>query len=43
MMWGTPPPGGLNARWLAKYSEFGPVEGYVLEMVQDRRWVSIKH
>jgi len=28
---------GLNARGVAKYSDFGPIEGYVLEMVQDRR------
>jgi len=29
--------GGLNARGVAKYSKFGAIEGYVLEMVQDRR------
>jgi len=35
---GTPPPGGLNARGVAKYSDFGPIEGgrYILETVQDR-------
>jgi len=25
----------LNARWVAKYSEFGPVEGYISGTVQD--------
>ena len=25
----------LNARWMANYSDFGPVEGYISEMVQD--------
>ena len=29
--------GGLNARVVAKYSDFGPIEGYILETVQDRR------
>jgi len=28
---------GLNARGVAKYSDFGPIEGYISEMVQDRR------
>jgi len=27
---------GLNARGVAKYSDFGPVKGYILETVQDR-------
>jgi len=27
----------LNARGVAKYSDFWPIEGYILEMVQDRR------
>jgi len=27
----------LSARGVAKYSNFGPIEGYVSEMVQDRR------
>jgi len=36
-MLGTPPSGGLNARGLAKYSDFGPIVGYILETVQDRR------
>ena len=35
--------GGLNARGVAKYSDFGPIEGYISETVQDRRYVSINH
>jgi len=34
---GTPPTGALNARGVAKYGGFGPIEGYISEMVQDRR------
>jgi len=34
---GTPPAGELNARGVAKYSDFGPIEGYISEMVQDGR------
>ena len=34
---GTPPPGELNTRGVAKYSEFGPINGYISETVQDRR------
>jgi len=34
---GTPPAGGLNASGAAKYSDFGPIEGYISETVQDRR------
>ena len=34
---GTPPPGELNTRVVAKYSDFGPIEGYISETVQDRR------
>jgi len=33
----TPPTGELNTRGLAKYSDFRPIEGYILETVQDRR------
>ena len=40
---GTPPPGELNVRGVAKYSDFGPIEGYISETVQDRRLVSINH
>jgi len=36
-MYRTPPSGGLNARGVAKYSDFGPIEGYISETVQDRR------
>jgi len=34
---GTPPSGELNPREVAKYSDFGPIEGYISETVQDRR------
>jgi len=39
MMQGTPLSGGgrLNARGVAKYSDFGIIDGYVSETVQDRR------
>ena len=33
---GTPPPGELNTRGVAKYSDFGPIDGYISETVQDR-------
>jgi len=33
----TPPAEGLNARWVAKHSDFGPIEDYISETVQDRR------
>ena len=33
----TPPSGALNARTVDKYSDFGPIEGYISETVQDRR------
>ena len=33
---GTPPSGELNTRGVAEYSDFGPIERYILEMVQDR-------
>jgi len=42
---GTPPLGllgALNARGVAKYCDFGPIDGYILEKVQDRRKASIK-
>ena len=29
--------GGLNTRGVAKYSDFGPIDGYISETVQDRR------
>ena len=34
---GTPPPGQLNTIGVAKYSDFGPIDGYISETVQDRR------
>jgi len=37
MVYGTPPSGGLNARGVAKYSDFGRIEGYISETVQDRK------
>ena len=33
---GTPSPGGVKQR-VAKYSDFGPIEGYISETAQDRR------
>jgi len=40
---GNPSIGGLNARRVAKYSDFGLIEGNISETVQDRRYVSINH
>jgi len=36
---GTPPSGELNPTGVAKakYSNFGPIKGYISEMVQDTR------
>jgi len=31
----TPPSGELNPSGVAKYSDFGPIEGYISETVQD--------
>ena len=40
MIWYREPPlGGLIARGVAKYSDFGPIEGYISEKVQHRRAV----
>ena len=33
---GTPPSGELNTRGVAKYNDFGPIERYISETVQDR-------
>jgi len=33
----NPLSGDINARGVAKYSDFGPVEGYISETVQDIR------
>ena len=40
---GTPPLGELNTRVVAEYSDFGPIDGYISETVQDRRYVAINH
>jgi len=37
MVLGTLLSWGLNARGVAKYNDFGPIEGYISETVQDRR------
>ena len=34
---GNPSSGGLNRRGVAKYSDFGPFQGYISETMQDRR------
>ena len=34
---GTSPSGELNARGVAKYSDFGLIEGCILETVQDMK------
>ena len=34
---GTPGPGALKTRGVAKYSDFGHIDGYISETVQDRR------
>jgi len=34
---GTFPSEELNPRVVAKYSDFGPIDGYILETVQDTR------
>ena len=40
---GTPPSGELNRRGVAEYSDFGPIDGYISETVQDKRYVTINH
>ena len=35
--------GELSARGVAKYSDFGPIEGYMSDTVQERRFFSIHH
>jgi len=32
---GTPSSGELNTTGVAKYSDFGPIEGYISETMQD--------
>jgi len=34
---GTPSSGELKTRGVAEYSDFGHIEGYISETVQDRR------
>jgi len=34
---GTRPSGELNTRVVAEYSDFGPIDGYISETVQDMR------
>jgi len=34
---GTHPSGELHPRGVAKYSDFGPTEGYISEAVQDTK------
>jgi len=34
---------GFNRREVAKYSDFGPVQGYISETVQDREVIAINH
>ena len=36
---GNPSAGELDTIGVAKYSDFGPIDGYISEMVQDRRKV----
>jgi len=38
-----PSGGRLNARGVAKYSDFGPIEGNISEKVQDKRYVNVNH
>jgi len=40
---GTPPSGELNTTGVAEYSDFGPIERYISETVQDRSYISINH
>ena len=40
---GTPPAGELNKRGVAEYSDFGLIDGYISETVQDRKYVTINH
>ena len=42
---GNPSAGGVKhkSREVVKYSDFGPIDSYISETVQDRRQVSINH
>ena len=37
IMQGTPPSGELNTTGVAKYINFGPIEGYISQTMQERR------
>jgi len=39
----TSPSGEFNTRGVAEYRDFGPIERYISETVQDRSYVSINH
>jgi len=43
MSHGNPSTRELNTRGVVKYSDFGYIDGYISETVQDRRQVSINH
>ena len=38
MMKGTAPSAAFNTTGVAKYSDFGPIDGYISEAVQDMRY-----
>ena len=40
---GTPRLGELNTRGVAEYRDFGHIERYISETVQDRSYVCINH
>jgi len=40
---GAPPPGELKTKGVAEYSDFGPIEGDISEMVQDRKYHNINN
>jgi len=42
-MKGTAPSAAFNTTGVAKYSDFGPNEGYISETVQDWKQVGINH
>jgi len=37
MVYGTAASAALNARGVAKYSDFGRIEGYISETLQDKK------
>ena len=40
---GNPSVRGVKHKGVAKYSDFGPIERYISETVQDRSYVSVNH